>query len=211
MPELSNLLEPIQAFLNCETPSEWLLTALKHKDILLIDHCNCEKKAASTAMSLIFKYSERTDLLMKMSKLAREELRHFEQVLKLLQERKVDYRPISASRYAFGMLKHVRTHEPHTLIDKLIVGAYIEARSCERFAKLIPLLKNDGEEELAEFYQSLLRSESRHFKDYITLAQNYADEPIQDRVKLFGEIESALISSVDDEFRFHSGFPGKNL
>ncbi len=74
--------------------------------------------------------------------------------------RNIPYVKITASRYAKGMLKEVRTHEPLTLIDKLICGAYIEARSCERFAALAPWL----EEDLQKFYLSLLRSEARHYR-----------------------------------------------
>ena len=196
-------LEPIQQFLHCSTPAQWIDKALANQDILLIDHCNCEKKAASTAISLIFKYTEHADLLMKMSKLAREELRHFEQVLKIMGKRNIEYRPLSASRYAQGLLKHVRTHEPASLIDKLIIGAYIEARSCERFAAIAPHL----DEELAQFYRSLLASEARHFQDYLKLAQAISDEEIESRVAFFGAVEAGLIEGADEQFRFHSGMP----
>jgi tRNA-(ms[2]io[6]A)-hydroxylase len=117
--------------------------------------------------------------------------------------RNIPYVKITASRYAKGMLKAVRTHEPLTLIDKLICGAYIEARSCERFAALAPFL----DEELQKFYLSLLRSEARHYQDYLRLAQQVSDDDITPRVKLFGEIEAELILSPDSEFRFHSGVP----
>ena len=170
---------------------------------MLIDHCNCEKKAAGTAMSLIFRYTYRSELLLKMSRLAREELRHFEQVLKLLKKRNIAYEPLTAGRYAKGMMKHVQTFEPASLIDKMIIGAYIEARSCERFAKIAPLL----DEELSQFYISLLKSESRHFTDYLTLAEKYSETDISKRVAFFGEIEAELIETPDKEFRFHSGIP----
>ena len=101
------------------------------------------------------------------------------------------------------MLKAVRTHEPLTLIDKLICGAYIEARSCERFAALAPYLDDD----LQAFYLSLLRSEARHYQDYLTLAQQIADGDISERVRFFGEVEASLITASDEEFRFHSGVP----
>ena len=103
------------------------------------------------------------------------------------------------------MMTHVRTHEPAILIDKLICGAYIEARSCERFAKIAPHLDDD----LNKFYVSLLRSEARHYQDYLSLAQQVAGEDvdISDRVKFFGEVEAQLISSEDTDFKFHSGSP----
>ncbi len=198
-------LNEIHDFLACETPSQWVEHALENQDILLIDHAHCEKKAASTAMTLMFRYVDRTDLLNKMSRLAREELIHFEQVLELLQARGVEYCHLSSSGYAGGMRKHIRNHEPARLIDTMIVGAFIEARSCERFAKLAPRL----DEVLAKFYRSLLKSESRHYQDYLSLAEEYAGEPIEDRIALFREVEGQLIESEDEVFRFHSGIPPK--
>ena len=203
MNEIDKLLEPIRNFLSCETSDQWVSCALENQDIVLIDHCNCEKKAAGTAMALIFRYSDRSELLLKMSKLAREELRHFEQVLQILRNREIAYTPLSASRYAQGLIKHVRTHEPATLVDKLIIGAYIEARSCERFAKLAPHL----DEQLNKFYVSLLKSESRHFTDYLQLASLYSANDITERVTFFATIEAELIQSADEEIRFHSGVP----
>ncbi len=201
---IKQLLAPINQFLACETPGEWVNAALENQRILLIDHCNCEKKAANTAISLIFKYSERHSLLMKMSKLAREELRHFEQVLQIMKSRNIEYTPLSASRYAAKLFKHSRQDEAGSLVDRLIVGAFIEARSCERFAKIAPLL----DDELHKFYLSLLKSESRHFSDYLKLASDYSNQDISQRVKDFSEIEASLITSKDKEFRFHSGIPG---
>lgn len=143
------------------------------------------------------------DLIDKMVLLIKEELHHFYQVLQIMDARNIPYNNITAGRYAKGMMTHVRTHEPATLVDKLICGAYIEARSCERFAKLAPFL----DEELSKFYESLLRSEARHFQDYLTLAQSISDVDIADRVKLFGEVEADLILSEDTDFKFHSGMP----
>jgi tRNA-(ms[2]io[6]A)-hydroxylase len=142
-------------------------------------------------------------LIDSMVLLIKEELHHFWQVREIMIAREIPYVKITASRYAKGMLKKVRTHEPLTLIDKLICGAYIEARSCERFAALAPHLDND----LRAFYLSLLRSEARHYQDYLTLAQQVSDVDITPRVRFFGEVEAALISTPDEEFRFHSGVP----
>ncbi|MFC0338730.1 tRNA-(ms[2]io[6]A)-hydroxylase [Kushneria avicenniae] len=190
-------------FLPCRTPRSWVNAALGNERLLMIDHAQCEKKAASTAMSLMYRYTSRVDLLTKMSQLAREELLHFEQVVTLMRERGIDYEHVSASRYAQGLREHVREQEPGRLIDVLIVGAYIEARSCERFACLIPHL----DDTLAKFYRSLVKSEGRHFEDYLELAAQYADGPIDERVAFFGEVEKSLIESPDHEFRFHSGVP----
>lgn len=195
---------PIHAFLLCPTPEGWVRAALEQQDILLIDHANCEKKAASTALNLMYRYVEHPVLLNKLSRLAREELRHFEQVLAIMQVRGVEYPQLTASRYAQGLHAHVRKPEPARLVDTLIVGAIIEARSCERFAALAPHL----DEELAAFYTSLLRSESRHFRDYLKLAQTLASkEDVAERLPVFLEAEKALIQAADTQFRFHSGPP----
>ncbi|WP_416261074.1 tRNA isopentenyl-2-thiomethyl-A-37 hydroxylase MiaE [Gibbsiella quercinecans] len=143
------------------------------------------------------------DLVDKMVLLIKEELHHFSQVLGIMQARQIPYRKITASRYAKGMIREVRTHDPATLIDKLICGAYIEARSCERFARLAPHL----DDELNRFYVSLLRSEARHYQDYLALAQQIAGEDISERVAHFGRLEAQLILAPDSEFRFHSGVP----
>ena len=143
------------------------------------------------------------DLIDKMVLLIKEELHHFYQVLEMMDKYDIEYKHITPGRYAKGMLKHVQTHEPETLVDKLICGAYIEARSCERFAKLAPLV----DKELGEFYISLLRSEARHYQDYLTLAQDISKFDITKRVIFFGEIEADLITSADNDFKFHSGTP----
>lgn len=196
------MLQAIEEFLLCRTPEAWIQQALQHPEILLIDHANCEKKAASTALNLMYRYVDNFDLLNKMSRLAREELRHFEQVLAIMQRRKIPYRHITASRYAAELRKHVRSADPEKLIDTLIVGAIIEARSCERFASLASHL----DDELQKFYESLLKSESRHFQDYLSLAKKAAgDQSIDERVQFFLELERELVDAPDTEFRFHSG------
>ncbi len=146
------------------------------------------------------------DLIDKMVLLIKEELHHFYQVLEIMTERNIPYQNIRAGRYAKGLLKHVKTYEPDALVDKLIIGAYIEARSCERFAKLAPFL----DEQLNKFYVSLLRSEARHYQDYLELARQIAGKDITERVRYFGEIEAQLILSEDDDFKFHSGTPSDN-
>jgi tRNA-(ms[2]io[6]A)-hydroxylase len=203
MATLKTELDPITRFLPCATPDAWIEAALQHPDILLIDHANCEKKAASTAMNLMYRYVDRTEMLQKMSQLAREELLHFEQVVTLMQDRQIAYVHLGPARYAGTLHREVRTHEPARLVDILIIGAFVEARSCERFAALAPHL----DDELQKFYRSLLRSESRHFEDYLALARLYSDEDIAPRVQQFADLEHALICDPDSQFRFHSGIP----
>ena len=200
-----NALTKIQQFLHCATPDAWVKNAVDNQALLLLDHANCEKKAASTALNLMFRYVGDFDMMNKMSRLAREELRHYEQVMDLMQARNISYDQITPGRYAGEMRKLVRTHEPARFVDTLIVGAIIEARSCERFAKLAPHL----DEELQKFYLSLLKSEARHYEDYLTLAHRAAEgTDISARVQEFLALEKTLIEGKDEEFRFHSGVVG---
>lgn len=200
-------LAELSAFLPCATPDGWVDAALQNQSLLLIDHANCEKKAASTALNLIYRYVDDFDLLNKMSRLAREEMRHFEQVLAFMVKRGISYDTITASRYAAGMREQVRTHEPAKLLDTLVVGAFIEARSCERFAKLAPHL----DDELQQFYLSLLSSESRHYRDYLALAKAAdTNNELAARIDVFRTCEQQLVESPDLEFRFHSGIPADN-
>ncbi|MDG9883636.1 tRNA-(ms[2]io[6]A)-hydroxylase [Pseudomonas sp. GD04058] len=194
----------IEAFLGCPTPDAWVQAALADQETMLIDHKNCEFKAASTALSLIAKYNAHIDLINMMSRLAREELVHHEQVLRLMKRRGVPLRPVSAGRYASGLRRVARAHEPAKLVDTLVIGAFIEARSCERFTALVPHL----DEELGKFYHGLLKSEARHYQGYLKLALRYGDaEDIQRTVDKVREVEMELILSPDEEFRFHSGVP----
>jgi len=198
---MNDALQEIHDFLPCRTPQQWIDNALANQDLMLIDHAHCEKKAASTALSLMYRYVNNTELLNRMSRLAREELRHFEQVLAIMNKRGVEYCHLTPARYAAGLRQEVRSEDPGRLVDVLIVGAIIEARSCERFAALAPFL----DEKLEDFYTGLLKSEARHYQDYLKLAQQAAAGPVDDRVAEFLVIEKRLIEEPDSEFRFHSG------
>ena len=198
------MMSHIHAFLGCRTPDAWVAAALADQETLLIDHKNCEFKAASTALSLIAKYHSHVDLISMMSRLAREELVHHEQVMRLMKRRKIELRQLSAGRYASGLRKAVRNHEPVKLVDTLVVGAFIEARSCERFEALVPHL----DEELGKFYFGLLKSEARHYQGYLKLAYQYGEaKDVDQTVVRIREAERELIESPDIEFRFHSGVP----
>lgn len=196
-------LDALLDFLPCATPQAWIDEALSQEEILLLNHCYLEQCAARNAVTLMFRCPDKPELLLKMSKLAREELRHFEKVHDLLTSRGYEYRTMKPSRYVGMLNEEVRKHNPGQLIDSLITGAFIEARSCERFASLAPHM----DDEIAAFFRSLLKSEARHFRDYLSLAQQYSKEPIEERVAFFAAIEKEAIESPDDLFRFHSGVP----
>ncbi len=186
------------------TPVRWFDVARERWAELLVDHANCEKKAASTALSLIFTYPEDFALTDRLSRLAREELRHFEQVQKLMRELGVPFMRLKPSRYAEGLRRAVRASEPQRLLDLLLCGALIEARSCERFEGLVPVLSDP----MAGFYAGLAHSEARHRSLYLRLAEPRAQgEDWQVRLRTLAEVEADLATAPDPQFRFHSGEP----
>jgi tRNA-(ms[2]io[6]A)-hydroxylase len=204
-------------FLRCRTPAAWVEQAVRNRQTLLLDHASLELKAAQQAQKLIWKYGAsarhvgfddefRSRLVHGMSRLAREELRHFEQVVALLERRHKTYHAVSPSRYAAALHDSARKDDPGALIDALVIGAIIEARSCERFASLVPALE-PVDTEIASFYASLLRSEARHFQDYLELARGVDAAAADARTDALLDRDKELIESTDDEFRFHSGVP----
>ena len=206
---VANILpQNIADFFETRTPDEWVDEACERLPELLLDHANCELKAASTALGFIYRYADRSELSQRMSRLAREELRHFEQVRKFMRDMSIDFERLSASRYAGALRDAVRPDEPRRLLDMLIVGALIEARSCERFAALVPKLP----EKLSRFYAGLLASEARHFEHYLALAKKECDVSeavFETRLAELKKLEAQLISEPDTQFRFHSGCPAR--
>ena len=190
------------ALLQSATDPRWFALAVERWQDLLLDHANCEKKAASTALSLMFAYPEDFELADRMSRLAREELRHFELVQQKLKTLGVPFRRLSPSRYAEGLRKSLRRTEADRRVDLLLTGALIEARSHERFIGLIPLLG----EPLGPFYGSLAAAESRHAGLYLKLAEKRG-ENVAERLRELAAIEAELAVAPDPEFRFHSGTP----
>ena len=197
---------PIADFLTTATPEAWLEEACRRLPELLLDHANCELKAASTALGFLYRYPDRLALAQRMSRLAREELRHFEQVRALMDEMQVPFERLSASRYAGSLREAARKNEPGKLLDLLLIGALIEARSCERFALLAPRLPVM----LSRFYSGLLASEACHFEHYIAFARSEsgaADAEIDARLAELKQVEAELVVQPDAVFRFHSGMP----
>tara|TARA_Y100000588_G_C14210238_1_gene906369 strand:+ start:424 stop:1059 length:636 start_codon:yes stop_codon:yes gene_type:complete len=197
-------LSTLYQFLNQRTPAKWLDYACNHIDLLLIDHAHCERKAASTALILMGKYPNNQKLIQFMSPLAREELLHFEKVIQILNTRQIEYYALKPCSYAKELHSLVTSEGgPLKLRDELIVGAMIEARSCERFQSLVEVLNDDG---LKRFYRGLVKSELRHFENYLELAHEICSSTTE-RIKCFIEKENELILRKDKFFRFHSGIP----
>jgi len=190
------------------TPAAWVAAAGEQWPLLLADHANCEKKAASTAIALMFSYTDDVVLAARLSRLAREELRHFEQVDKLMRELKVVPQRLAAGRYAGGLRAALRSSEPLRKLDLLLCGSLIEARSCERF----DLLAAAGTLPPAatSLYLGLRASEARHFELYLRAAQQHAAATGLDadaRFAELAEVEADLATRPDGQFRFHSGPP----
>lgn len=191
-------------FLRVSTPDSWLQYASQHIPLLLIDHAHCERKAAATAINFISKYPEKAELVAIMSPLAREELLHFEKVMHIMKQKDISFGPLQPSNYATNLHKLITKRDGNErLCDQLIIGAIIEARSCERFNAIIPFLDDP---ELAKFYKTLIKSEARHFQDYLSLAKLYGGD-IDERLERFLNIENKFILDKDTVFRFHSGTP----
>ena len=204
-------IERASDLLECPTPDAWFERATRNLETLLTDHANCEKKAAGTALSLLYRYVDKPRLLHRMSRLAREELRHYEQVLAMIESLGFRYGRLSPSRYAGAMRANIRTSEPGRLIDTLLVGAAVEARSCERFDGLARRIGGP----LGGFYARLVESESRHALVYYDLALSHAvdadeHDSIDARLSQIVGTERELITSSDAQFRFHSGVPAES-
>ena len=190
--------------LQSNTSPRWVEQALNHLDVLLIDHAHCEKKAASTAINLIFRYPEHSVLLAPLSALAREELEHFELVLDVIRNRGDEYRRLKPSAYAGKLISAVRRQEPYKLLDMMICCALIEARSCERM-KLLSEALTEVDSELSELYHGLLASEARHHSLYLDLATQIFDpDEVWARLHELALHESEILAVPDDELRMHS-------
>ncbi|HQU44964.1 MAG: tRNA hydroxylase [Planctomycetia bacterium 21-64-5] len=188
--------------LKSRTSPQWLESVEKHIDEVLLDHAHCEKKAAGTAMNLIFAYVDRVELVKSLSPIVVEELDHFQRVIDLLASRGIRFRRLKPSNYAGQLAELVRKQEPRRAVDRLLVAALIEARSCERFALLKDRLSDRS---LAAFYQDLFESEARHHASYVQLAKLFAsEEQVACRLEELAEAEAEIIDRGDELPRMHS-------
>jgi tRNA-(ms[2]io[6]A)-hydroxylase len=184
------------------TDPVWATRALAHLDEILVDHAHCEKKAASTAVSLLFKYAERAALLAPLARLAREELAHFEEVLAHLGARGLAFRRQMPAPYASGLMAAIRSHEPERLLDTLLCLALIEARSCERMRLLADAL---GDDPLAGLYRGLLAAEARHHHTYVELAGACAPaDAVRARLGELARHEAAVLAAAPPLARLHA-------
>lgn len=188
--------------LGSSTSPRWWEQVQNHLDLLLIDHAHCEKKAAGTAMNLIFAYVDRVELCRELSTIVVEELDHFRLVLDLLDRRGIRFRRLTPSSYGRQLNELVSKQEPQKAIDRLLVAGLIEARSCERFGILRERLPD---RELATFYDSLFESEARHHTTYVRLAKLFGmDDLVHRRLEELAAAEAEIIARGDEEPRMHS-------
>lgn len=188
--------------LHCLTPDRWFEQVESQLEPLLLDHAHCEKKAAGTAMNLIFAYVDRTDFVRALKEIVVEELDHFQQVLDLLAARGMKFRRLTPSSYGARLSELIRKQEPGKAVDRCLVAALIEARSCERFAILRDRLQD---RELAEFYGSLFESEARHHATYVEFAKLFAPaEAVARRLEELSALEADIVRQGDPMPRVHS-------
>ncbi|MBW3598801.1 MAG: tRNA-(ms[2]io[6]A)-hydroxylase [Planctomycetes bacterium] len=188
--------------LHSATSPRWLAQIEENLDLVLIDHAHCEKKAAGTALNLLFAYVENEPLCRAMTDIVHEELEHFHMVLDLLRRRGVRFRRLPPSKYGRRLAELVRKLEPQRAIDRLLVAGLIEARSCERFGLLRDRL---SDRELADFYGGLFESEARHHATYVQLAKSFGDErAVKSRLEELAAAEAEILAASDDPPRMHS-------
>jgi len=192
---------PAASILRAPTPAAWVEDAVARWPELLLDHANCEKKAASTALALMFAYPGDRPLALALSRLAREELRHFEQVMAAMSALQVPFARQRPGRYAHALRAMLRTADPGRKLDLLLAAALIEARSAERFVLLAPRLPPP----LAGLYGNLAISEARHFEVYVSFAQTTAPQGWRERLQELAACEAELATAPDRTLRFHSG------
>ncbi len=184
------------------TRPDWIDEAKAQIGTVLLDHAHLEKKAASTALNLMFRYAHKVPLMRPLSELAREELEHFELMLGVLEARGLPFERIRPAPYAGRLMKAVRTEEPDRLLDTLLCCSLIEARSCERMKILAEGLDDP---ELAELYRSLLASEARHHTLYTDLATElFGRDVVRTRLSVLAEHEAESLRAPTFMTRMHS-------
>ena len=188
--------------LQSDSRPRWLMQVDEHLDEILVDHAHCERKAAGTALNLLFSYVENEALCRQMTLIVNEELEHFQQVLDLLKQRNIPFRRLKPARYAGQLKELVRKHEPQRAVDRLLIASLIEARSCERFDLL---RRHVTDPPLAQFYDSLFESEARHHRTYVKLAEDYEPRAVvHARLQELAQAEAAIIDQGDSLPRMHS-------
>ncbi len=193
---------PIISVLKQPTSSAWVEQAITNLDTILLDHSQCERKAAGAAINMMFRYPSNAKMVRQLTAIAREELEHFELVNQWLDRRQIPLRPLQPPPYGAGLKAQVRPQEPNRFLDSLLATGLIEARSHERLGLLAA---NCPEPELAKFFHSLMASEARHYGAYWVLADTYFDrDVVMSRLDELAVVESELLATLHPQPRIHS-------
>jgi tRNA-(ms[2]io[6]A)-hydroxylase len=184
------------------TDEGWFDRIEPHLNTVLLDHAHLEKRAASAAMSMMFRYTDKPDLARALAEVVHEEIEHFTQMLDILADRGVAYENIEPASYAGRLMKKTARKDPDALLDKLLVSSLIEARSCERFKILSERIEAA---ELAEFYRELMVSEARHHTLYTGIArQLFPEDRVDQRLEELAQLEWDAIRQSTEAPRLHS-------
>jgi tRNA-(ms[2]io[6]A)-hydroxylase len=187
--------------LKTSTPPWWAERVEAHLEEILVDHAHCEKKAAGTAMNLIFAYVDKSDVVRPLKEIVEEELSHFVLVTDLIASRGMRFRKLPPSQYGPRLHELIRKQEPARAVDRMLVAALIEARSCERFALLRDRI---ADPDLSAFYGGLFESEARHHGTYVSLAAQFAPAAeVHARLDELAAQEAAIIDQGDPRPRVH--------
>lgn len=193
--------------LKAPTDPAWARVAATDLDAVLVDHAHCEMKAASNAMALVVRHADRRALTTKLLALVREEIDHFERVVAFLDARGLALGAPPVDAYAAD-LRRAASRLPHVpsagaglvLVDRLLVGALIEARSCERFKLLLDVLEaGAADAALVAFYRELFECEARHYRTYVDLACEAAagDRPfVEARLERLADLEAEIVTKL---------------
>lgn len=193
---------PIISVLKQPTSSAWVEQAITNLDTILLDHSQCERKAAGAAINMMFRYPSNAKMVRQLTAIAREELEHFELVNQWLDRRQIPLRPLQPPPYGAGLKAQVRPQEPNRFLDSLLATGLIEARSHERLGLLAT---HCPELELAKFFHSLMASEARHYGAYWVLADTYFDrDVVMSRLDELAVVESELLATLHPQPRIHS-------
>jgi tRNA-(ms[2]io[6]A)-hydroxylase len=201
--------------LQCSTSERWVEVALANLDAVLVDHAHCEMKAASNALSLAVRAADTPGVVAALVSLAEEELSHFRRVLGELEARGILLGPPPPDDYAAELRRTVRAHRDASraqnastdaLVDRLLVAALIEARSCERFRLLTEALRKRGPADLCRLYEELLAAEARHFRTFVDLAEKVAQPDarwVEVRLGEVARLEGELVSRLEGAPAIH--------
>jgi tRNA-(ms[2]io[6]A)-hydroxylase len=186
-----------------KVPSQpsWIEVATTDLERVLLDHAHCEKKAAVNAMSLVSRYPGRETLVRRMIELAQEEMEHFGAVYDFIRRRGIDLERDPGDPYVQALHKQARQNEPGRMLDLLLIAALVEARSCERFSILS---QHVPDEELREFYRSLLASEAGHYRMFFDIAREYyPEEEVRERLDELSTKEAEIVLALHNEASMH--------